>query len=325
MSSGQLGVAYEQRVSVAGHGEDVGSRAACGNADNGAERTQHLLDRVERRERTVGDGDNEIAHGENSPDARGRAGEARALRHQLDPPHDARHAVDGDLRSVGTLFVAPRTPKTIGMPRRGRAKRGAGRAAELRDDSAHARQHLTKRGTGHLGDENVALPDAGELALAAHDYAAARAPADPRGVAAQARVLKPDLIGRRTGSTRRGRACRSFGPLSSSARLDLDRAGAHFLRPDEHGAERLGLLDADAGFASEPCRDRSRTETQAVGALVALRLLAGVHRQHATALIERDAVWNHLSLRQRRAQPPRRGDQHLSLRRPTRAPPAACA
>ncbi len=55
--------------------------------------------------------------------------------------------------------------------------------------------------------------------------------------------------------------------------------------------------------------------------MVALRLLAGVHRQHATALIERDAVRNHLSLRQRRAQPPGRGDQHFSLRRPTEAAP----
>ena len=37
--------------------------------------------------------------------------------------------------------------------------------------------------------------------------------------------------------------------------------------------------------------------------------------------IERDAVRNHLPLRERRAQPPGRGDQHLPVRRPAEAAP----
>ena len=99
--SGQLGVAYHQRIGVAGHGKDVGSGAARGHAEARSERAQHFLDRIERWERTVGDGDNEIAHDGKSPDARGsvqpRSASPAASAH---PPNDASDAVDGDLRAV---------------------------------------------------------------------------------------------------------------------------------------------------------------------------------------------------------------------------------
>ena len=122
--SGQLGVAYEQRVGVAGHGEDVGSRAACGNAETGPERTQHFLDRVERRERTVGDGDNEIAHGENSPDARGRAAKREPCRISSStercPPRRRRRPA---IRRESCSWRRER-PKPSGCRVRGRAKQG---------------------------------------------------------------------------------------------------------------------------------------------------------------------------------------------------------
>ena len=75
--SGQLGVAYHQRIGVAGHGKDVGSGAARGHAEARSERAQHFLNRIERWERTVGDGDNEIAHDGKSPDARGSVATAK--------------------------------------------------------------------------------------------------------------------------------------------------------------------------------------------------------------------------------------------------------
>ncbi len=123
--SRQLRVAYEQRVGVAGHGENVGSRAACGNAETGAERTQHFLDRFERRERTVGDGDDEIAHGENSPDARGRAAkrESRRISSSTErcPPRRRRRPA---IRRESCWWRRER-PKPSGCLVRGRAKRGA--------------------------------------------------------------------------------------------------------------------------------------------------------------------------------------------------------
>ena len=88
---------------------------------------------------------------------------------------------------------------------------------------AHARQHLTERGTGHLGDEDVARPDARKLALAAHDDAAARAPADSGGMAAQTRMLKPDLIGRGSGLDTQRSRLQKLRAMLVQRPLDLDR------------------------------------------------------------------------------------------------------
>ena len=112
-------------------------------------------------------------------------------------------------------------------------------------------RHLTERGTGHLRDEDVSETHARKFAFAAHDDAAARAPPNSGGMAAQARMPKPDLIGRGSGLDTQRPRLQKLRAMLVKRPLDLDRAAADALRLEQHHAERLGLLEADARLAGK--------------------------------------------------------------------------
>src|ERR1700722_17385927 len=89
------------------------------------------------------------------------------------PAYDAGDAVDRDLRAVGNLERRVEDAEHHrDSPFAGKRSQVRGRAAELRHHAGHARQDLAERRPRHLGHQDVAGRDAGELALAIHHHGA---------------------------------------------------------------------------------------------------------------------------------------------------------
>src|ERR1700720_4470539 len=112
-----------------------------------------------------------------------------------EPPHDAGDAVDRNLRAVGNAprgieYAEHRGDAALARQR----SKMRGRAAKLGDDAADTRQDVAQRRAGNARDQNIARRHAAEFAFAVHHHGAARAPADPGGMAIEARMSEPDCV-----------------------------------------------------------------------------------------------------------------------------------
>src|ERR1019366_9557672 len=124
----------------------------------------------------------------------------------------------------GILSVASRTPSTIGIPR----SRASDARCEVEPPSSATTPATRGRiwlsaGPRHSGHQDIAWPDAGELALAIHHHGAAGTPADPSRMAAETRMLQPDVIRHQGGLQVQGAGLQQLEAGIVERPLDLHR------------------------------------------------------------------------------------------------------
>src|SRR6266496_639491 len=130
--------------------------------------------------------------------------------------------------------------------------------AQLGDDAGDARQDLGERRAGGGGDEHVSGRDAGELAFAVDHACAPRAPAYSRGVAAEPRMIQPDLVGHLRRADLQRPRLQQLDSRVVERPFDLDRS-AHERFGLAHKKPQLSdLLRLEAWCAKERARKCAR-------------------------------------------------------------------
>jgi hypothetical protein len=94
--------------------------------------------------------------------------------------------------------------------------------------------------------------------------------------------------------------------------FDLDGTARQLLALAQEATERHGFARRKAGFADKLFRDQLGGG-HAVRASIAMFLTAGLDGAEEAALAQQDAIRDHLALGNRRAQAPRRRNQHLAF------------
>src|SRR5690348_62607 len=195
-----------------------------------------------------------------------------------------------------------------------------GAAAELGDDAGDVRQDVAERRPRHPRHQDVAGRDAAQFALAIDDDRTAGAPADAGRMAAELRVLQPDIVRYVHRLHVQGPRLQQFEADLVERPFDLDRHADDVFRLAQHAPKRHGLAGAETRLAREIGRHGLRANLPAVAAGVAMVLAAGLDLPHETLAAEHDAIGHDLALRNCRAETPCGAEQHPALRGLAQAP-----